>query len=135
MWPQEFPAMFILSEPWMHVSGLSSSKEMMSSRVSVRNNTPFLSRISSLVLFTLSRSAHVTDAPMLAVAQVESDRKQSFTHSFINLSHKPPPHSGELNHALSRGWPNPIQAIPPYVVRTPHLRGAPTTEETSTVNL
>ena len=25
---------------------------------------------------------------------------------------------------------NPIPAIPPYVVRTPHLHGAPTTEET-----
>ena len=26
--------------------------------------------------------------------------------------------------------PNPIPAIPPYVVRTPYLHGAPTTEET-----
>ena len=26
--------------------------------------------------------------------------------------------------------PNPIPAIPPFVVRTPHLHGAPTTEET-----
>ena len=26
--------------------------------------------------------------------------------------------------------PNPIPAIPPYVVRIPHLHGAPTTEET-----
>ena len=26
--------------------------------------------------------------------------------------------------------PNPIPAIPPYVIRTPHLHGAPTTEET-----
>ena len=26
--------------------------------------------------------------------------------------------------------PNPIPAFPPYVVRTPHLHGAPTTEET-----
>ena len=26
--------------------------------------------------------------------------------------------------------PNPIPAMPPYVVRTPHLPGAPTTEET-----
>ena len=25
--------------------------------------------------------------------------------------------------------PNPIPAVPPYVVRTPHLHGAPTTEE------
>ena len=31
--------------------------------------------------------------------------------------------------------PNPIPAIPPHVVRTPHLHGAPTTEETSTVKL
>ena len=29
--------------------------------------------------------------------------------------------------------PNPIPAIPPYVVKTPHLHGAPTTEETSFV--
>ena len=28
---------------------------------------------------------------------------------------------------------NPIPAIPPYVVKTPHLHGAPTTEETSFV--
>ena len=42
-----------------------------------------------------------------------------------------PPHSGELKHALPQaGGPNPIPAIPPYVVRTPHLHGAPTTEET-----
>ena len=27
--------------------------------------------------------------------------------------------------------PNPIPAIPPYVVRTPHLHGAPTTEEST----
>ena len=39
-------------------------------------------------------------------------------------------HSGELNHALPSRWPKPIPAIPPYVVRTPHLHGAPTTEET-----
>ena len=38
-----------------------------------------------------------------------------------------PPRSGELNHALSQvGGP----AIPPFVVRTSHLHGAPTTEET-----
>ena len=44
---------------------------------------------------------------------------------------EPPPHSGELKHALSPNRrPNPIPAIPPYVVRTPHLHGAPTTEET-----
>ena len=41
---------------------------------------------------------------------------------------EPPPHSGELKHALSQaGGPT---AIPPYVVRTPHLHGAPTTKET-----
>ena len=28
-------------------------------------------------------------------------------------------------------WSNPIPAIPSYVVKTPHLHGAPTTEETS----
>ena len=33
--------------------------------------------------------------------------------------------------SLPSRWPNPIPAIPPYVVRTPHLHGAPTTEETS----
>ena len=32
------------------------------------------------------------------------------------------------------GWPNPIPAFPPCVVRTPHLHGAPSTEETSIVN-
>ena len=32
--------------------------------------------------------------------------------------------------SLPRWWPNPIPAIPPYVVRTPHLHGAPATEET-----
>ena len=38
---------------------------------------------------------------------------------------------GELNHALSQAsGPNPIPAIPPYVIRTPHLHGGPTTEET-----
>ena len=31
--------------------------------------------------------------------------------------------------------PNPIPAITPSVVRTPHLHGAPSTEETSTVKL
>ena len=44
---------------------------------------------------------------------------------------EPPPHSGELKHALPQaGGPNPIPAVQPYVVRTPHLHGAPTTEET-----
>ena len=44
---------------------------------------------------------------------------------------EPPLHSGELKHApLPSRRPNPIPAIPPYVVRTPHLHGAPTTEET-----
>ena len=32
--------------------------------------------------------------------------------------------------SLPSRWPNPIPAIPPYVVRTPHLHGAPTSEET-----
>ena len=35
--------------------------------------------------------------------------------------------------SLPSRWPNPIQAIPPFVVKTPHLHGAPTTEETSFV--
>ena len=35
--------------------------------------------------------------------------------------------------SLPSGWPYPIPAIPPYVVRTPHLHGAPTAEETSFV--
>ena len=43
---------------------------------------------------------------------------------------EPPPHSGELTHALSQV----CAAIPPSVVMT-HLHGAPTTEETSTVKL
>ena len=41
-------------------------------------------------------------------------------------------HFGKLNQALFPGrWPNPIPATPPFDVRTPHLHGAPTTEETS----
>ena len=49
----------------------------------------------------------------------------------VSTGEEPPPHSGELKHALTQaGGPNPIPAIPPYVVRTPHLHGAPTTEET-----
>ena len=56
---------------------------------------------------------------------------QSGEASFL-IGEKFSPNFGELNHALppSRG-PNPIPAIPPYVVRTPHLHGAPTTEETN----
>ena len=45
---------------------------------------------------------------------------------------EPPPHSGELNHALSQVG-GPIPAIPPHVVRTPDFQGAPTAEETSFV--
>ena len=37
--------------------------------------------------------------------------------------------------SLSRRWPNPTPAIPPFVVRTPHLHGAPTTEETVELQL
>ena len=45
---------------------------------------------------------------------------------------EPPAYCGEFEScSLSSGWPNPIPAIPPYVVKTPHLHGAPTTEETS----
>ena len=36
--------------------------------------------------------------------------------------------------SLPGRWPDPILAVPPYIVRTPHLHGAPTTEDTSTVN-
>ena len=39
------------------------------------------------------------------------------------------PTTGELQSP--RGCHNPTPAIPPYVVRTPHLHGAPTTEETT----
>ena len=37
--------------------------------------------------------------------------------------------------SLPKRWPNPIPAIPPSVVRTHHLHGAPAAEETSTVEL
>ena len=37
--------------------------------------------------------------------------------------------------SFSGRWPYPILAIPPYVVMTPHLHGAPTMQETSTVKL
>ena len=43
---------------------------------------------------------------------------------------EPPPHSGSWSMLSSKQAPNPIPAIPPCVVRTPHLHGAPTTEET-----
>ena len=47
---------------------------------------------------------------------------------------EPPPHSGEEAHALSEvGGPTQPPAIPPHIVKTPHLHGAPTTEETSFV--
>ena len=43
---------------------------------------------------------------------------------------EPPPHSGELKHALPQaGGPTQSQQSR-HVVRTPHLHGAPTTEET-----
>ena len=41
------------------------------------------------------------------------------------------PLRGVESCSLPSSWPNPIPAIPPNVVRTPHLHGAPTTEETS----
>ena len=44
------------------------------------------------------------------------------------------PLKGVESCSLPSGWPNPIPAIPPYVVTTPHLHGAPTTEETSYPN-
>ena len=49
----------------------------------------------------------------------------------VSTGEEPPPPLWEVKScsALSRR-PNPIPAIPPYVVRTPHLHGAPTTEET-----
>ena len=46
-----------------------------------------------------------------------------------------PPRSEELNHPLPSRWPNPTPALPLHVVRTPHLHGAPTTQETSIVKL
>ena len=42
---------------------------------------------------------------------------------------------GVFSCSLPRRWHDPIPPIPPYVVRTPHLPGAPTREETSTVEL
>ena len=44
---------------------------------------------------------------------------------------EPPLHSGEIESCSPPSRrPNPIPAIPPCVVRTPHLHGASTTEET-----
>ena len=62
-----------------------------------------------------------------------NNNKNTIWGGSVLTGEEPPPHSGELNHALSPvgGWPNPIPAIPPYVVRTPHLHGAPITEENS----
>ena len=39
---------------------------------------------------------------------------------------------GVESSSLPSRWPNPIPLVPPYVVRTPHLHGVRTTEETST---
>ena len=44
----------------------------------------------------------------------------------------PPPHYGGIEScSLAGTCHNPTPAIPPYVVRTPHAHGAPTTEETT----
>ena len=56
----------------------------------------------------------------------KKQQQQEYNLERLRLTGEEPPPSGELNR-----WPNPIPAIPPCVVRTPHLHGAPTTEETS----
>ena len=49
---------------------------------------------------------------------------------FVLTGEEHPPHSGELKHALSQvGGPTQSQLSRP-VVKTPHLHGAPTKEET-----
>ena len=57
----------------------------------------------------------------------------SFATMRLRREEAPPPFRGVESPSLPRWWPNPSPALPPYVVRTPHLRGAPTTEETSVV--
>ena len=51
------------------------------------------------------------------------------THSWMLLQNNNNDRGVEARTPPSR-QPNPIPAIPPCVVRTPHLHGAPTTEET-----
>ena len=42
-----------------------------------------------------------------------------------------PPHFGGMHSCSQPGTcNNPIPAIPPYVIRTPHIHGKPTMEET-----
>ena len=52
-------------------------------------------------------------------------------HSFTRFNRRgASPLWGVEACSLPSRRPNPIPASPPYVVRTPHLHGAPTTEET-----
>ena len=54
---------------------------------------------------------------------------------FFNRRGASTPLWGVESRSLPRRWPNPIPALPPFVVKTPHLHGAPTMEETSFVKL
>ena len=67
----------------------------------------------------------------LAHMSLNNNNNNTIWRGSVLTGEEPPLHSGELeacSHPSRR--PNPIPAIPPYVVRTPHLHGAPTTEET-----
>ena len=67
----------------------------------------------------------------ISLCRVKNNNNNPIWGGSVFTGEVPPLHSGELNHVPLFGrWPNPIPAIPPYVVRTPHLHGAPTTAET-----
>ena len=77
-----------------------------------------------------------TDTPTTQQQQENNNHKnhkkkpqQTTTHN-QQQQRRPIIQSGE---APWTSWPNPISVVPPCVVRTPHLHGAPTTEETSFV--
>ena len=55
--------------------------------------------------------------------------------SVLQVEEPQPPLWRVESCSLPSRWPNFIPAFPPFVVRTPHLHGAPTTEETSKVKL
>ena len=64
--------------------------------------------------------------------QPTTNNQQQYTlGGFVLTGEELPPHVEACSHPSRR--PKPIPAIPPYVVKTPHLHGAPTTEETSFV--
>ena len=70
----------------------------------------------------------------LLSARVRHNNNYTIWCGYFVTGEELPPHSGGLKHALLQaGGPTQFPAFPPYVVKTPHLHGAPTTKETSFV--